>query len=150
MVAGTTATRSWTTWPAAPRPTCRCGSAPSASQADSCRNPGLRKTVATVERLVDPGMTSTPVMRGRPAVQPARHDVRRLRQDRRATRTSGWSIVFDRRGTGDPGQPPSVTDSSREHRPLAPGDVPLGSAASTGPRFRRSAVGLGVTSGLWC
>lgn len=31
--------------------------------ADSCRNPELRKTVATVERVVTPGMTTTQVMR---------------------------------------------------------------------------------------
>ncbi len=32
-------------------------------KADSCRNPGFRKTVATVERLVQPGLTTTQVMR---------------------------------------------------------------------------------------
>ena len=47
--------RSRTTWPAAPRPTCRCGSGRYGIEADSCRNPGLRKTVATVERLIQPG-----------------------------------------------------------------------------------------------
>jgi hypothetical protein len=32
-------------------------------RADSCRNPELRKTVATVERLIQPGLTTTQVMR---------------------------------------------------------------------------------------
>ncbi len=31
--------------------------------ADSCRNPGLRKTVAAVNRLIDPGLTTVQVMR---------------------------------------------------------------------------------------
>jgi hypothetical protein len=32
-------------------------------QADSCRNPGLRKTVAAVDRLINPGLTTVQVMR---------------------------------------------------------------------------------------
>jgi hypothetical protein len=32
-------------------------------EADSCRNPGLRKSVATVQRLVRPGMSPLAVMR---------------------------------------------------------------------------------------
>ena len=32
-------------------------------QADSCRNPGLRKTVAAVDRLIKPGLTTVQVLR---------------------------------------------------------------------------------------
>ena len=32
-------------------------------KADSCRNPGLRKTVPRVDRLIEPGLTTVQVLR---------------------------------------------------------------------------------------
>ena len=92
-------------------------------KADSCRNPGLRKSVAAVQR---PGASRHEPARGdaggRPAVQPARHDVRRLREDSGRQQRAGDDRLRPQR-QGDQGYP-SVGFFSRESGPPPPASAP--------------------------
>ena len=58
-----TGRRSAPTWPAAPRPTSRPGSASWGLAPDSCRNPGLRRSVRAFTRAADTGIGTRALMR---------------------------------------------------------------------------------------
>ena len=91
--AGDGAAHRSTTWRAAPRRTCRCGSGPIGIAPDSCRNPGAAQVRGDGPSAGAPGHDHhARDARGRPAVPAARHDVRRLRAHGRGPDGDGaWS-----------------------------------------------------------
>ena len=99
---------------------------------DSCRNPGLRKTVSQVQRQVRRGMSTVQVMRARrPAVPPPRQHLRRLRQGPGPAEGHGHHHLL-------PAAPSPASPDPRGRGARSPSDEPRATAPRTDPTTRRS------------